>query len=310
MKNTDLISIHDLEIDEILEILNLAEIMKANPDRYTDALAGKTLAMIFEKPSLRTRVTFEVGMTQMGGHAIYLASSDAQIGKRESIPDVARNLERWTDAIMARTFSHQTIVDLAAYAGIPVINGLSDLFHPCQALADFFTIRDIKGDLKGLKVVFVGDGNNVAHSLMHCAAKVGANITIVTPPGYEPREEVAREAREDAKKTGVEIHVTNDIREGLKKADVVYTDVWASMGQEAEREERIRKFRDYQVNSTVMDMASKSAIFMHCLPAHRGEEVTDDVADAQYSVIFQQAENRLHVQKAIMNLLMGEESFI
>ena len=310
MKSNDLISIHDLGISDVQRILNLTELMKANPDHYTDVLSGKTLIMIFEKPSLRTRVTFEVGMTQMGGHAIYLAPSDAQLGKRESVPDVARNLERWADGVMARTFSHQVIMDLAEYAGIPVINGLSDLLHPCQALADFFTIREVKGDLKGLKVVFMGDGNNVAHSLMHCAAKVGANITVATPHGYEPKQEIVSEAIEDAKETTAHIEVTNDIKAALMNADVVYTDVWASMGQETEQALRTQKFREYQVNSAVMKLASRDAIFMHCLPAHRGEEVTDDVADAPCSVIFQQAENRLHVQKAIMNFLMGEESLI
>ncbi len=309
MKSNDCVSIHDFEANEIEQILNLAEIMKANPDRYTDVLSGKTLIMIFEKPSLRTRVTFEVGMTQMGGHAIYLSPSDAQIGKRESIADVARNLERWADGIMARTFSHQMILDLAEFAGIPVINGLSDLLHPCQALTDFFTMKEVTGELKGLKVAYVGDGNNVAHSLMYCAAKVGSYITVATPQGYEPKKEIVSAAQEDGKLSGARIEITNDLKTAIQGAEVVYTDVWASMGQESERESRLQKFKEYQINNAAMNMASKDAIFMHCLPAHRGEEVTDDVADASYSVIFQQAENRLHVQKAIMNILMGEESF-
>ncbi len=309
MKNKDLISIHDLDLQEVNEILLLTEMIKANPDKYTDVLSGKTLIMIFEKPSLRTRVTFEVAMTQMGGHAVYLSPSDAQLGLRESVADVARNLERWADAIMARTFSHQVIVELAAHAGIPVINGLSDLLHPCQALADFFTIKEIKGELKGMKVCFIGDGNNVAHSLLYAASKLGANFTAITPQGYEPQESVVREALEEAKSSGAKIEVTNHIQEGIKEANVVYTDVWASMGQESDKEERFKAFKDYQVNRNIMKMAAQDVIFMHCLPAHRGEEVTDDVADAPHSVIFQQAENRLHTQKAILNLLMFEERF-
>lgn len=309
MKNKDLVSIHDLEVQEVNEILLLAEMIKANPDKYTDVLSGRTLVMIFEKPSLRTRVTFEIAMTQMGGHAIYLSPSDVQIGVRESVADVARNLERWADGIMARTFSHQVIVELASFAGIPVINGLSDLLHPCQALTDFFTIKEIKGELKDLKICYIGDGNNVAHSLLYAASKLGASLTIITPTGYEPKENVVKEALEEAKSSGAKIEVTNHIQETVKGADVVYTDVWASMGQEAQKEEKLKVFMEYQVNKGLMDLASPEAIFMHCLPAHRGEEVTNDIADSPRSVIFQQAENRLHTQKAILNLLMSEERF-
>lgn len=310
MKNKDLVSIHDLDVQEVNEILLLAEMIKANPDKYTDVLSGRTLVMIFEKPSLRTRVTFEVAMTQMGGHAIYLAPSDAQIGVRETVGDVAKNLERWADGIMARTFSHQVILELASQAGIPVINGLSDLLHPCQALTDFFTMKEIKEELKGLNVCYIGDGNNVAHSLLYGAAKLGTNIKVVTPTGFEPKEEVVKAALEEAQDTGSNIKITNQVQEGVEEADVVYTDVWASMGQEEERDKRLKAFRDYQVNRSLMEIASQDAIFMHCLPAHRGEEVTDDVADGPMSVIFQQAENRLHTQKAILNLLMSEERFI
>ncbi len=310
MKNKDLVSIHDLDVQEVNEILLLAEMIKANPDKYTDALSGRTLVMIFEKPSLRTRVTFEVAMTQMGGHAIYLSPSDAQIGVRETVGDVAKNLERWADGIMARTFSHQMILELASHAGIPVINGLSDLLHPCQALTDFFTMKEIKEELKGLNVCYIGDGNNVAHSLLYGAAKLGTNLTVVTPPGYEPKEEVVKAALEEAQESGSKIKITTQVQEGVEGADVVYTDVWASMGQEQEREKRLNAFRDYQVNRSLMEIASQDVIFMHCLPAHRGEEVTDDVADSPMSVIFQQAENRLHTQKAILNLLMSEERFI
>lgn len=310
MKNKDLISIHDLSLQDINEILLLTEMIKANPDKYTNALSGKSLVLIFEKPSLRTRVTFEVAMTQMGGHAIYLSPSDVLIGKRESVADVARNLDRWADGIVARTFSHQVIVELASFAGIPVINGLSDLLHPCQALTDFFTIREIKGELKNVKICFIGDGNNVAHSLIYASAKLGSHLTVITPPGYEPDEKIVKEALEEADLTGARIEVTNEIQKGIRRADVVYTDVWVSMGQESQRQERINVFKEYQVNMDIMMMASTDAIFMHCLPAHRGEEVTDDVADSPRSVIFQQAENRLHTQKAILNLFMSEERFV
>ena len=301
----DLISLHDLSSEEMEEILDLADTVKGNPAHYATALQGQTLAMIFEKPSLRTRVTFEAGMTQLGGHAIYLAPSDAQIGKRESVPDVARNLERWVDGIMARTFAHQTVVDLARYASIPVINGLSDHSHPVQGLADYMTLREVKGELPGKTLAYVGDGNNVAHSLLFGGAKLGVHVRIATPAGYAPDPDVVRKAREDAEKRGSTIEILTDPREAVKGADAVYTDVWASMGQESEAAERREIFRHYQVNTGLMTLASEEAVFMHCLPAHRGEEVTDMVADSPASVIFQQAENRLHAQKAVMVLLMG-----
>jgi ornithine carbamoyltransferase len=305
LQNEDLISLRDLSVEEMEEILDLAGTLKANPGHYASALSGLTLAMIFEKPSLRTRVTFETGMTQLGGHAIYLSPSDAQLGTRESVPDVARNLERWVDGIMARTFSHQTVVDLARYAGVPVINGLSDYSHPCQGLADYLTVREIKGELKGTTLAYVGDGNNVANSLLFGGAKLGVHVRVATPPGYEPDAEVVRLAREDGAATGGTVEVTNDPKAAVRGADVVYTDVWASMGQEKEAAQRKEIFKNYQVNAGLMSLAGEEAIFMHCLPAHRGEEVTDSVADAPSSVIFQQAENRLHAQKAVMVLLMG-----
>ena len=304
MQTEDLISLHDLRVEEVEEILDLAASLKANPGHYSDTLSGKTLVMIFEKPSLRTRVTFEAGMTQLGGHAIYLGPADAQVGKRESVPDVARNLERWVDGIMARTFSHQTVVELARYAGIPVINGLSDYSHPCQALADYMTLREVKGDLRGKTLAYVGDGNNVAHSLLFGGAKLGVNVRVASPPGYEPDAEVVRLAKADAAKTGGSVEVMVDPKAAVKGADAVYTDVWTSMGQEAEAQARKDVFQTYQVNVGLMSAAGEDAIFMHCLPAHRGEEVTDTVADSPASMIFQQAENRLHAQKAVMVLLM------
>src|SRR5437867_1313267 len=305
LRSKDLISLHDLGPEEVEEIVDVAATLKGNPGHYADALEGQTLVMLFEKPSLRTRVTFEAGMTQLGGHAIYLAPSDAQVGRRESIPDVARNLERWVDGIMARTFAHQTVVDLARYASIPVINGLSDYSHPCQALADYMTLKEIKGDLKGRTLAYVGDGNNVAHSLLFGGAKLGVNVRVATPGGYAPDAEVVRLAREDAERTGGSIEIMSDPREAVRGADAVYTDVWASMGQEAEAEARREVFRPYQVNAALMALAGEDAVFMHCLPAHRGEEVTDEVADSPSSIIFPQAENRLHAQKAVMLLLMG-----
>jgi ornithine carbamoyltransferase len=301
----DLVSLGDLTPDQILEILDLAATMKANPDHYASALAGRTLVMIFEKPSLRTRVTFEAGMTQLGGSAIYLGPADAQIGRRESVPDVARNLERWVDGIMARTFSHKTVQDLAAYASIPVINGLSDFSHPCQGLADYMTLREVKGTLAGTALAYVGDGNNVSHSLLLGGAKLGVHVRVATPPGYEPAAEVVQAARSSAGATGGSVRILTDPFEAVRGADAVYTDVWASMGQEDEAERRRAVFRPYQVNARLMAAAGEEAVFLHCLPAHRGEEVTDEVADSPASVIFQEAENRLHVQKAVLALLMG-----
>ncbi|MCP2606604.1 ornithine carbamoyltransferase, partial [Candidatus Aminicenantes bacterium AC-708-I09] len=250
---------------------------------------------------------FEIGMLQLGGEAIYLSPNDIQMGKREPVKDIARNLERWVDGIMIRTFGHEIVLELAEYANIPVINGLSDLLHPCQAMADFMTLKEKKGKLKGLKLAYLGDGNNVAHSLIFAASKCGVNISIATPPGYEPKKEIIEKARENAKDFGNLIEITNDPESAVKDADAVYTDVWASMGQEQEREKRLKIFPPYQVNRKLMSLAKEDAVFMHCLPAHRGEEVTDDVIESHQSVVFDQAENRLHVQKAIMILLMGRE---
>ena len=306
MYGKDLISIHDLTVQNVRDILETAIEVKANPDDYGDLLQGRTMAMIFEKPSLRTRVSFEAGMTQLGGHAIYLGPSDISLGKRESVPDVARTLDRMVDLIMARTFSHKSILTLAEQAEIPVINGLSDLLHPCQALGDMQTILEKKGKIKGMTLAYVGDGNNVCHSLMYVAAKTGLHLRVVCAEGYDPDPEILKVALEDAAETGATIMVTHELAEGLRDADAVYTDVWASMGQEKEAEERKAIFMPYQVNAETMALAKDDAIFMHCLPAHRGEEVTDEVIESWQSVVFGQAGNRLHAQKAVMILLMKE----
>ncbi len=305
MKSKDLISIHDLAREEVLEILDLAMKVKKDPASYRAALPQQTLAMIFEKPSLRTRVSFEAGMTQLGGHAIYLGPSDVSMGKRESVADIGRTLSGMADGIMARTFSHQAIVDLARHATVPVINGLSDHLHPCQALADFLTVREVFGRCEGIRLAYVGDGNNVAHSLLYAGAKLGAHVSVATPPSHPPDPGVVERARKDAAATGARITIGSDVAQAVAGADVVYTDTWASMGQEAEHDERVEVFRPFQVNATVMAQANKGAIFMHCLPAHRGEEVTDDVIESKASVVFQQAANRLHAQKAVLILLMA-----
>jgi ornithine carbamoyltransferase len=300
----DFVSMLDYGPDDLRRMLEVAGEVKANPGRYADALAGKTLFMYFEKPSLRTRVTFEAGMTQLGGHAIYYTAAEGRIGVRESVEDVARNLERWVEGAMCRTFSHDLVRDLARLARIPVINGLTDQLHPCQALADYLTLQEVKGDLPGRHLAYVGDGNNVAHSLMEGGAKLGVHVTVVHPQGFGPDPALVEACRLAAEETGARITVTTD-REAVRGADAVYTDVWASMGQEAEAEARKRAFAPYQVNGALMAKAGPDAIFMHCLPAHRGDEVTDEVADAPQSVIFQEAENRLHAQKAVLLLLMG-----
>ena len=302
--NKDFLSVRDFTKEEILYTFELAQQMKANILGYIDSLRGKTLAMIFEKPSLRTRTSFDVGIQQLGGFSLYLSPAEINLGKRESVYDVAKNLERMVQGIMIRTYAHQIVVDMANFASIPIINGLTDYSHPCQAMADYLTILEVKGDLNGLKLCYAGDGNNVAHSLMFAGARLGVDVTIACPKGFEPNKQAFDDATEDAKLTGAKIEVVNDAFEGAKGADVIYTDVWASMGQEKEAEERKKIFRPFQVNEELMSKANQDAIFMHCLPAHRGDEVTDEVIDAPYSVVFQEAENRLHVQKAIMYQLM------
>lgn len=300
----DFLTIHDISVYEFSEILDLAEKVKDKPQAFQNKLAHKVLAMIFEKPSLRTRMTFEVGMLQLGGEAIYLSPSDIQMGSRESAFDVGKNLERWVDGIMIRTFGHAIAVDLAEASRIPVINALTDLLHPCQAMADFFTLREKKGALAGLKLAYVGDGNNVCHSLLLAAAKAGSQITVATPSGYEPDLKILKLAEQDGKDTGFTYRLTVDPMEAVTDVEAVYTDVWASMGQETEKDERQRTFMPYQVNSALMASAKPDAIFMHCLPAHRGKEVTDEVIDSAQSVVYDQAENRLHAQKAILLMLL------
>jgi len=303
MKGRDLISLADLSAEEARAILDLAAEVKKNPAAHSRDLAGKTLVMFFEKPSLRTRVTFETGMSRLGGHAIYIGPQEGKLGERESVPDVAANLDQWVDGIMARTFSHRLVADLAAHASVPVINGLTDEEHPCQALADFQTIREVCGRTEGARVTYVGDGNNVAVSLMHAAGLTGARLTVATPEGFDPPARHVEIGRRLAEKTGGEIRLSHDPQEAAAGAQVVYTDVWASMGQEKEAAERAARFRGFQVNRELMALTA-DAFFMHCLPAHRGSEVTDEVADSPRSVIFQQAGNRMHAQNALMILLM------
>jgi ornithine carbamoyltransferase len=304
MKHKDFIEIHDYSADEIREIFEVARDMKANPDKYHDALKGQTLAMIFEKSSTRTRVSFEVGVFQMGGHALFLSSRDIQLGRGEPIYDTAKVLSRYVDGIMARTFAHKTVTELAEYGSVPVINGLTDLSHPMQALTDYFTAWEHFGDLKGRKLAYIGDGNNMAHSLMFGASKVGMNIAVATPAGYAPDPMIVAKSQADADHAGTKVIVTTSIDEAVKDADVVETDVWASMGQEEETEKRRKDFDRWQVDGRVMSLAKKEAIFMHCLPAHRGEEVAAEIIDSPQSVIYDEAENRLHVQKAVMYVLM------
>ncbi len=306
LKGRSLDSLLNLTREELEQILKTSELLKYQLLRGEEhlLLKRKTLAMIFEKPSTRTRVSFEVGMWQLGGYALYLSAGDLQLGRGETIADTAQVLSRYVNGIMARVFAHQTILDLVKYSKVSVINGLSDFTHPCQGLADLFTIYEKRGRLSGLKLAYVGDGNNVAHSLLYGCSKVGTSITLACPKEYEPEQEVVSEAKEEGKKSGCKVNVTNDPREAVRGADVIYTDVWASMGKEKEHEQRIKIFKPYQVNAKLVKGAKKDYLFMHCLPAHRGEEVTDEVADSKNSVIFDQAENRLHTQKALMALMM------
>ena len=303
----NLVADRDLTRGDLRLLFELADRVKTSPGSFSRALPGKQLAMIFEKPSLRTRTTFEVGITSLGGFAVYLDHTKPRLGEREAVKDIARNLSRWVDGVVARTFSHDSVTELAEHGSIPVVNALTDMFHPCQALADFFTLGEKFGGFQGLKLAFVGDGNNVCHSLLITGAKLGVSVTVATPPGYEPKPEVVKWAREDGRETGFVLTLTNSAEEAVSGADAVYTDVWASMGQEAEKEARARLFAPYQVNARLMSRAKADAIFMHCLPAHRGDEVTDEVIDAPYSVVYDEAENRLHAQKAILIALMGDK---
>jgi ornithine carbamoyltransferase len=301
MSGQDLTCDLDLSQDEVGYLLDLADAVKASPKRFCTALAGRSLSLLFEKPSLRTRMTFELAIKQLGGDSVF---SNGSIGEREPLKDVARNLDRWTDCIVARTFSQKTVVELARWSSVPVINALSDLYHPCQALADIMTLRERFGNLRGLKVAFVGDGNNVAHSLMLSAARFGADVAVATPPGYAPNPDVVGQAEGLAAATGSSVTVTTEPEQAVANANAVYTDVWTSMGSENEAERRRKAFRAYQVNESLFSLAGPDAIFMHCLPAHREEEVTDAVIESPRSVVFDQAENRLHAQKALLLMML------
>ncbi len=301
----DLLTGTEWNAAQVRELFRRAADVKAHPDQYKSALAGRSVAMIFEKPSLRTRVTFEVGVTSMGGTAVYLDHADTHLGDRESIPDVARCLSRWIQGIVARVFSQEALEVLAAHATVPVINALSDVYHPCQTLCDFFTLEEKFGSARGVKLAYVGDGNNVCHSLMVAAAQVGAHLRIATPAGYEPDAAIVAAAQRDAVATQGTIELFRAPEEAVAGAQAVYTDVWASMGQESESEARAAIFAPYQVNAKLMSQAAPDAVFLHCLPAHRGSEVTDEVMESPRSIVFDEAENRLHVQKAILLMLLN-----
>lgn len=297
----------DFSAEELERFFSVARLLKAKQkrDEAHPLLAGKTLAMIFRKASTRTRVSFEVAMLQLSGHALFLGAQDLQLRRGETVADTARVLSRYVDGIMIRTFDHRDVLELAEHASIPVINGLTDYLHPCQALSDFFTVLELKGRLKGIKLVYVGDGNNMAHSLLLGGSKLGVNVTVCTPPGYRPDPEVVALAQGQARASGCRVELALDPSQAVGEADVIYTDVWASMGQEDEHQERLRAFAGFQVDAALVQEAKSDAVVMHCLPAHRGEEITDEVMDGPQSVVFHQAENRLHVQKAILALLIG-----
>jgi ornithine carbamoyltransferase len=309
MQQKHLLSLKDYSREDLEEIFDLAAAVKADPASYGGVLQGKTLAMLFQKPSTRTRVSFEVGMFELGGHALHLGGHDIQLQRGETIADTAKVLSRMVDGVMARVFAHQDVLDLARHGTIPVINGLSDLLHPCQALADYFTLRERRGGLDGLKVAYVGDGNNVCHELMFGAVKLGLSMSVASPSGYEPNQLIVKSAAREAQKLGSPVpELTADPMAAVAGADLVYTDVWASMGQEEELETRLAAFEGYQVNAELMAAAGPEAVFMHCLPAHRGEEVAADVIDGPQSVVFDEAENRLHTQKAVLMLLLSEQA--
>jgi ornithine carbamoyltransferase len=301
----DLVSTRDLGPQGVEAVLHLAELMKSRPSVFQRSLAGKQMVMFFEKPSLRTRLTFEAGMTSLGGTAMFVDQSQNRLDARELLSDIAQNLERWVDVIVLRTFAQETIAGMAHHASVPVINALSDLEHPCQALADYFTLQERFGDLKNITLGYVGDGNNVAHSLLLTCACLGSSIRIATPKNYAPNPQIVADAKKIAKQTGARLEFLTEPHAAVAGVDAVYTDAWASMGQEHEAEQRARVFAPFQVNGELMANAAPHAAFMHCLPAHRGEEVTNEVMDSENSIIFEQAENRLHVQKSILYLLLG-----
>ena len=306
LRGKDFISLHDFTAEEIRLFLETARRLKIGQKLGDMAkpLAGKTLGMIFTKASTRTRVSFEVAMVQLGGYPLFLSGNDLQLRRGETIADTARVLSRYLDGIMIRTFEHQDVVDLAEYASIPIINGLTDLLHPCQVLADLLTIQEKKERLAGLKMAYIGDGNNMAHSLMYGGAKMGMEVVVACPEGFKPDQKVVLSAQSDAAANGGKINVVTSVEEAMTDADVIYTDVWASMGQEEEQESRKKAFQGYQVNTETLALAKPDAIVLHCLPAHRGEEITDEVIEGHQSVVFDEAENRLHAQKAILALLL------
>ncbi|MDD5730850.1 MAG: ornithine carbamoyltransferase [Candidatus Omnitrophica bacterium] len=301
----DLISIKDLTTEEINGIFALTDELKKKPAKFSSILKGRSLALIFEKPSNRTYVSFQVGMYQLGGNSIYLGPEHIKLGVRETVHDVAKTLSRFVNGIVLRTFAHQNVLDMAAYADVPVVNGLSDLSHPCQGLADIYTVKEKSGKFKGITLAYVGDGNNVCHSLLYACSKVGININVATPKEYEPDRKILEEAMGFAKESGARIKLYNHALEACSGVDVIYTDVWASMGQEDEAKMRKEIFRDFQVNSDLVKSAKTGVYVMHCLPAHRGEEISDEVMESENSVVFDQAENRMHVQKAILIKLLG-----
>jgi ornithine carbamoyltransferase len=301
----DLLTGSEWGTEQIRELYHLAADIKVRPERYRSALAGRFLTLIFEKPSLRTRVTFEVGISSMGGGAVFLDHTQSKLGERESVRDVARNLERWVQGIVARVFEQKVLEELADNSSIPVINALSDRYHPCQAFADFFTLEERFGSLRGLKLAYVGDGNNVCHSLLTVGARLGAHVRVATPAGYEPDPQVVAEARRAARENRGKIEIMRSPGEAVDGAHAVYTDVWASMGQEAEAAQRGATFAAYSVTKELFGLADGDAVFMHCLPAHRGSEVAAEVIDSPRSIVFDQSENRLHVQKAILLTLVG-----
>ncbi len=306
MPKRDFISLRDLKAKEIGQLLSLAERLKKKRSA-DESLKGKTLALIFEKPSNRTRVSFEVAMTHFGGHTVYLGPNEIKLGVRESVSDVAKVLSRYVDGMVARTYKHEDVLSLSKGSSVPVINGLSNLLHPCQALSDLFTIKEKFGSFSGFKFVFIGDGNNVLHSLMYGASIVGLDMSVVTPKGYEPNREFVKDVMNLAKKSNAKISLSNDAESAVSKADIIYTDVWISMGQEAQEKERLKAFGPFQINEELVKKAKKDVKIMHCMPAHRGQEITDEVLDGPHSIVLDQAENRLHVEKAILYLLLKGE---
>jgi ornithine carbamoyltransferase len=300
----DFLSLKELHAGDLTMIFKLAEKMKKNPQSFYGKLKGKSLALLFQKPSMRTRVSFQVGMSQLGGDSVYVDPQEHPLGQRESIKDVARVLSRYCDAIVTRTYHHSDVEELARYATVPVINGLSDMYHPCQTLADLFTVREKFKGIQKMNLAYIGDGNNVLNSLLYGASKVGANLSIASPRGYEPSEEILRDIKLITKESGSKITLSNNPFTAIKNAHAIYTDVWVSMGQDKQRDQRVRDFQPFQVNSAIIGKAPKDSVIMHCLPAHRGEEITDEVIEHPRSVIFDQAENRLHTQKALLYILL------